>query len=46
LSFVQCKTIEIKNLFEDAEVKEKTEVVNLLKRIDPANSSKYQEILD
>jgi len=28
LSFVQCKTIEIKNLFEDAEVKEKTEVVN------------------
>jgi hypothetical protein len=46
LSFVQCKTIEIKNLFEDAEVKEKTEVVNLLKRIDPSNSSKYQEILD
>lgn len=45
LSFVQCKQIEIKNLFEDAEAKEKTDVVNLLKRIDPANSSKYQEII-
>lgn len=46
LSFVQGKTVELKNLYADAEVKEKTDVVNVLKRIDPANSIKYQEILD
>lgn len=46
LSFVQAKVAEIKNLYEDADPKEKNEVVNLLKRIDPANSSKYQEILN
>ncbi len=45
LNFVQAKSNELKNLFEDAETKEKTEVVNLLKRVDPTNSSKYQEIL-
>jgi hypothetical protein len=46
LNFVQAKSTEIKNLFEDAEVKEKNEIVGLLKRVDPANSSKYQEILN
>ena len=46
LNFCQAKTIEIKNLFIDAEVKDKTEVVNLLKKIDPANSSKYEQILN
>jgi hypothetical protein len=29
----------------DAEVKEKNEIVNLLKRLDPANASRYEEIL-
>ena len=30
----------------DSELKEKTDFVTLLKRIDPSNSSKYQEILE
>ena len=46
LNFVQAKKDELKNLYADADVKEKNDVVNLLKRIDPANASKYQEILD
>lgn len=46
LNFVQAKLIELKNLYSDAELKDKTEIVNLLKKIDPANSSKYQEILN
>lgn len=46
LNFVQAKTNEIKNLFADSEAREKNDIVNLLKRIDPANSSKYQEILN
>ena len=46
LNFVSAKSNEIKNLFEDAEIKEKNEIVALLKRIDPANSAKYQEILN
>ena len=45
LNFIQAKTNELKSLYEDAEVKDKTKIVNLLKRLDPANSSKYQEIL-
>ncbi len=46
LNFMQAKTNELKSLYSDAEVKEKNEIVNLLKRIDPANSSRYQEILN
>lgn len=46
LNFVKAKSTELQNMFEDAEVKEKNEIVGLLKRIDPANSSKYQEILN
>lgn len=46
VGFVQAKTNEIKNLYADAETKEKQQMVNLLKRIDPSNSSKYQEILN
>lgn len=46
LNFVQAKSTELKNLYEDAEIKEKNDIVGLLKRIDPANSSKYQEILE
>lgn len=44
-NFVQAKTNELKSLYEDAEQKEKQQIVNLLKRLDPGNSSKYQEIL-
>ncbi len=46
LNFVQAKLVELKNLYADAEVKDKNDVVNLLKKIDPANSSKYMEILN
>lgn len=46
LNFVQAKQVELKNIFVEAETPEKTEVVNLLKKIDPANSSKYQTILE
>jgi hypothetical protein len=44
--FVQAKTSELKNLFYDATLTEKTDLVNLLKKIDAVNSSKYQEILN
>jgi hypothetical protein len=46
LNFVQAKLIELKNLYADAEVKDKNDIVNLLKKIDPANASKYMEILN
>jgi hypothetical protein len=46
LNFVQAKLVELKNLYADAEVKDKNDIVNLLKKIDPANSSKYMEILN
>lgn len=45
LNFAQCKLQELKNLYSDADQKDKTDIVNILKKIDPANSSKYQEIL-
>jgi hypothetical protein len=46
LNFVQAKTVELNNLYADSDVKDKNEIVNLLKKIDPANSSKYMEILN
>jgi hypothetical protein len=46
LNFVQAKQVELKNLYADADVKDKNEIVSLLKRLDPANASKYQEILN
>lgn len=45
-NFIQAKSIEIKNLYFDATTQEKTDMVNLLKKLDPVNSSKYQEILN
>ena len=46
LNFVQAKSNEIKNLYAEAEAREKNQIVNLLKRLDPTNSSKHQEILN
>jgi hypothetical protein len=40
------KSQELIDLFSQAEIKEKNEAVSVLKRLDPANSSKYQEILN
>jgi hypothetical protein len=45
LNFLQAKLKELQNLYADAEMKDKNNIVNLLKRLDPSNSSKYQEIL-
>jgi hypothetical protein len=45
INFVQAKRLEIKEIAADAETKEKTDIVNLMKRIDPSNASKYDEIL-
>lgn len=44
-NFLQTKVNEFKGIFKDAEQNQKTEVVKLLKRLDPANGSKYEEIL-
>lgn len=32
-------------IYKEAERKQQTDVVNTLKRVDPTNSSKYQEII-
>jgi hypothetical protein len=46
LNFLAAKAVELKNILSDSEVKEKTDFVNLLKKLDSGNSSKYQEILN
>jgi hypothetical protein len=46
VNFLNAKTTELKNILSDSEVKEKTDFVNLLKKLDSGNSSKYQEILN
>lgn len=44
--FLTSKSKELINLFSQAEMKDKNAAVSILKRLDPANSSKYQEILN
>ncbi len=44
-NFIQSKLKEIQGVFKDADTNQKKDLVNLLKRLDPANSSKYEEIL-
>ena len=46
INFVYCKTDELKSLLADSDTKQKTDFVNLLKRLDPGNSSKFQSILN
>lgn len=46
LNFLTAKRQELVNVFQEAERKQQTDIVNLLKRIDPTNASKYQEILE
>lgn len=46
INFAECKRVELKNLYSDATVEEKNQIVAVLKKIDPANSSKYDAILD
>lgn len=44
VTFIQGKTNELKGLYDDAPVEEKDKIVNLLMKLDPTNSTKYQEI--
>ena len=44
--FLTAKRAELVNLFSQAEIAEKNAAVNVLKKLDPANSEKYQEILN
>jgi hypothetical protein len=46
INFLSAKTTELKNILSDSDMKEKTDFVNLLKKLDSGNSSKYQEILN
>jgi len=46
LNYIQAKSTEIKNMYTDATADQKTQMVDLLKKLDPVNSSNYQEILD
>lgn len=46
LNFLSSKIQEFKNVLSDSELKEKTEFVNLLKKLDSANSSLYNTILN
>lgn len=46
VSFLFGKTTELKNIFSDSELKDKQDLVNLLKKLDPANSTRYATILD
>ena len=46
LNYIQAKSTEIKNMYTDATSDQKTQMVDLLKKIDPVNTSNYQEILD
>lgn len=43
--FMTSKSAELIDLFSQSEMAEKNKAVSVLKRLDPANSSKYQEIL-
>ena len=44
--FLTSKSQELIDLFSQAEIKDKNAAVSILKRLDPASSSKYQEILN
>lgn len=44
--FLSSKSDELVNLFSQAEITEKNAAINVLKKLDPTNSSKYQEILN
>ena len=46
INFVYCKIDELKSLLADSDTKQKTDFVNLLKRLDPGNSSRFQSILN
>lgn len=46
INFSYCKLNELKNLYSVAPQDEKVEMVTILKKIDPTNATKYEEILN
>ena len=46
INFSYCKLNELKNLYAVAKPEDKTAIVAVLKKIDPANATKYEEILN
>lgn len=46
INFAYCKMNELKNLYSLAKPEDKTQIVTVLKKIDPANATKYEEILN
>lgn len=46
INFSYCKLNELKNLYSVAPQEEKVEMVTILKKIDPTNATKYEEILN
>ena len=46
LNFLSSKISEFKNVMSDSEIKDKTEFVNLLKKLDSSNATRYSTILD
>jgi hypothetical protein len=46
VSFLFGKTTELTNVFSDSELKEKQDLVNMLKKLDPANATRYNSILE
>ncbi|MBM3454850.1 MAG: DUF4835 family protein [Bacteroidetes bacterium] len=45
-NFLYGKFLEFKGVLSDSELKEKTDFVNLLKKLDSGNSSRYAEIMN
>jgi len=43
--FIEAKRDELINIYNQASPMDKTKAINILKEIDPANSSKYQQIM-
>jgi len=43
--FIDAKNEEIINIYSQAAPMDKTKAVNIMKEIDPANGSKYQQIM-
>jgi hypothetical protein len=43
--FIDAKNEEIINIYSQAAPMDKTKTVNIMKEIDPANGSKYQQIM-
>ncbi len=43
-NFARCKRQELISMFDEAEAKEQTDLITLMKRLDPANGEKYDEI--